>query len=102
MFAEENELIERIAVALIQRRERIGTAESCTGGLIAAACTSLGGSSQWFERGVVCYSDQSKTEFLGVSKAMLALNGSVSAEVAEHMAPGLLAHAPIDWALAVT
>jgi len=102
MFADESELIDRIAVALIQRRERIGTAESCTGGLIAAACTSLGGSSQWFERGVVCYSDQSKTEFLGVPKALISLHGSVSGEVAEHMARGLLAHAPIDWALSVT
>ncbi|HEX2013436.1 MAG TPA: CinA family protein, partial [Roseateles sp.] len=48
LFPEEHELIDRIAVALIQRRERVGTAESCTGGLIAAACTSLSGSSQWF------------------------------------------------------
>ena len=51
MFADDYELIDRIAVALIRRRERIGTAESCTGGLIAAACTSLSGSSDWFERG---------------------------------------------------
>ncbi len=102
MLADDHELIDRIAVALIQRREHIGTAESCTGGLIAAACTSLAGSSQWFERGVVSYSDQSKTEFLGVPKALISLHGSVSAEVAEHMARGLLAHAPIDWALSVT
>ncbi|MCH7343484.1 CinA family protein [Pelomonas sp. CA6] len=99
---EESELIERIALALIQRRERMGTAESCTGGLIAAACTSLAGSSQWFERGVVSYSNQSKTELLGVPAALIELHGSVSGEVATHMAHGLLAHAPIDWALAVT
>lgn len=102
LFAEEVELIDRIAVALIQRRERIGTAESCTGGLIAAACTSLSGSSAWFERGVVSYSNQSKTELLGVPAALIDLHGSVSAEVATHMARGLLAHAPIDWALSVT
>lgn len=102
MFADEYELIDRIAVALMQRREKIGIAESCTGGLIAAACTSLAGSSQWFERGVVSYSDQAKTEFLGVPRALISLHGSVSAEVAEHMARGLLAHAPIDWALSVT
>lgn len=102
MFAEEHELIDRIAVALIRRRERIGTAESCTGGLIAAACTSLAGSSQWFERGVVSYSNEAKTELLGVPKALIALHGAVSAEVAEHMARGLLAHAPLDWALSVT
>lgn len=102
MFANDLELIDRIAVALIQRRERIGTAESCTGGLIAAACTSLSGSSQWFERGVVSYSNEAKAELLGVPKGLIALHGAVSAEVAEHMARGLLAHAPIDWALSVT
>ena len=102
MFADEYELIDRIAVALIRRRERIGTAESCTGGLIAAACTSLSGSSEWFERGVVSYSNEAKSELLGVPKGLIALHGSVSAEVAEHMARGLLAHAPIDWALSVT
>jgi len=99
---DEPELIERIALALIQRRERMGTAESCTGGLIAAACTSLAGSSQWFERGVVSYSNQAKTELLGVPPALIELYGSVSAEVATHMARGLAAHAPVDWALAVT
>lgn len=102
MFADEYELIDRIAVALIRRRERIGTAESCTGGLVAAACTSLSGSSAWFERGVVSYSNEAKAELLGVPKGLIALHGAVSAEVAEHMARGLLAHAPIDWALSVT
>ena len=102
LFPEEQELIDRIGVALMQRRERMGTAESCTGGLIAAACTSLSGSSQWFERGVVSYSDSSKTELLGVPAALIGLHGSVSGEVALHMARGLLAHAPIDWARAVT
>ncbi|HEY1128809.1 MAG TPA: CinA family protein, partial [Roseateles sp.] len=102
MFANDLELIDRIAVALMQRRERIGTAESCTGGLIAAACTSLAGSSQWFERGVVSYSNEAKAELLGVPKGLIALHGAVSAEVAEHMARGLLAHAPLDWALSVT
>ena len=102
MSANDLELIDRIAVALMQRRERIGTAESCTGGLIAAACTSLAGSSAWFERGVVSYSNEAKAELLGVPKGLIALHGAVSAEVAEHMARGLLAHAPIDWALSVT
>ena len=102
MFADEHELIDRIAVALMQRRERIGIAESCTGGLIAAACTSLAGSSAWFERGVVSYSNEAKAELLGVPKGLIALHGAVSGEVAEHMARGLLAHAPIDWALSVT
>jgi nicotinamide-nucleotide amidase len=102
LIPEESELIQRIALALIQRREKMGTAESCTGGLIAAACTSLAGSSQWFERGVVSYSNEAKTELLGVPAALIGLHGAVSAEVAEQMARGLAAHAPLDWALAVT
>ena len=102
LFPDESELIERIALALIQRKERMGTAESCTGGLIAAACTSLAGSSQWFERGVVSYTNQAKTELLGVPAALITLHGAVSGEVAEQMARGLVAHAPIDWAIAVT
>lgn len=102
LFPEEQELIDRIGVALMQRRERMGTAESCTGGLIAAACTSLSGSSQWFERGVVTYSNESKIELLGVQPALIDQHGSVSGEVALQMARGLLAHAPIDWALSVT
>lgn len=102
MVADDTDLIERIALALIRRRESIGTAESCTGGLIAAACTGLPGSSAWFERGVVSYSNEAKSELLGVPTALIAQHGAVSAEVAEQMARGLLARAPIDWALSVT
>src|SRR6218665_4225484 len=102
LFPDEHELIDRIAVALIRRKERMGTAESCTGGLIAAACTELPGSSQWFERGVVSYSNQAKNELLGVPAALVELHGAVSGEVAQHMARGLLAHAPIQLALAPT
>jgi len=102
LFADEHELIQRIAVALIRRKERLGTAESCTGGMIAAACTELAGSSQWFERGVVSYSNQAKTELLGVPPGLIETSGSVSEDVARHMARGLLAHAPLDWAVAVT
>jgi nicotinamide-nucleotide amidase len=99
---EDTELIQRLALALIRRKERMGVAESCTGGLMAAACTALAGSSQWFERGVVSYSDQAKTELLGVPPALIGLHGAVSEAVAGHMARGLLAHAPLDWALACT
>ena len=102
LFPDESELIERIALALIQRKERMGTAESCTGGLIAAACTSLAGSSQWFERGVVSYTNQAKTELLGVPAALFTLHGALSGEVAAQLARGLAAHAPLDGALAVT
>lgn len=102
MFTDDTDWIQRIAVALIRRKECMGVAESCTGGLLGAACTSLSGSSQWFERGVISYSDQSKTELLGVPAALIGLHGSVSEAVVAHMARGLLAHAPLDWALAVS
>jgi nicotinamide-nucleotide amidase len=95
-------LVAHIATALLARGQRLGTAESCTGGLIAAACTELAGSSQWFERGVVTYSNEAKTELLGVPAALIAQHGAVSAEVAEQMARGLLARAPVHWALSVT
>lgn len=102
MFSDDADLLQRLAAALLRRGEHLGTAESCTGGLIAAACTSLAGSSQWFERGVVTYSNEAKTALLGVPEALIAQHGAVSATVAEQMARGLLAHAPIDWALSVT
>ena len=66
--------------------ERVATAESCTGGLIAAACTSLAGSSDWFERGFVTYSNEAKIEMLGVPAALIAAHGAVSAGRAAHSA----------------
>ncbi len=98
----DNVAIARIAAALQRRGERFGTAESCTGGLIAAACTSIAGSSDWFERGIVSYSNEAKTELLGVPAALIVRHGAVSAEVAEQMARGLLTRAPVQWALSVT
>jgi nicotinamide-nucleotide amidase len=66
----------------------MATAESCTGGLIAGACTDLAGSSQWFERGFVTYSNAAKTELLGVDAALIDANGAVSEPVARAMAFG--------------
>jgi nicotinamide-nucleotide amidase len=91
-----------LADALRRRGWRIATAESCTGGLIAAACTQLAGSSDWFERGFVTYSNAAKTELLGVDAALIAAQGAVSETVARAMAQGALRHAPVDLALAVT
>ena len=102
MSTDNAELIDRIAVALMQRRERIGTAESCTGGLIAAACTDLAGSSQWFERGVVSYSNEAKAELLGVPPALIEAHGAVSEPVARAMAAGAVAHSRAQVAVAVT
>ena len=84
------------------RGERLVTAESCTGGLIAAACTSVAGSSDWFERGLVSYSNEAKTELLGVPATLIAAHGAVSEEVVRAMAEGALVHGRADWSVAVT
>ncbi|MEE9454981.1 MAG: CinA family protein [Paracoccaceae bacterium] len=81
---------------------RIATAESCTGGLLAAALTDVPGSSAIFERGYVSYSYPSKSDMLGVSAQMLHAHGAVSEPVAAEMAEGALANARVDLAIAVT
>ena len=81
---------------------RLATAESCTGGMIAAACTAIAGSSDWFERGFVTYSNAAKTEMRGVDAALIAAHGAVSAEVARAMAEGALARSHAALAIAVT
>jgi nicotinamide-nucleotide amidase len=91
-----------LADALRARGWRIATAESCTGGLIAAACTALAGSSDWFERGFVTYSNAAKTEQLGVPALLIVQHGAVSGPVARAMAEGALRHSPADLAVAVT
>lgn len=80
----------------------IATAESCTGGAIARALTEVGGSSGWFERGFVTYSDQAKIDLLGVGADTLAAAGAVSEAVAAQMADGALTHSRAQIALAVT
>jgi nicotinamide-nucleotide amidase len=91
-----------LAQALREGGLMLATAESCTGGLIAAACTAVAGSSDWFERGFVTYSNAAKTELLGVDAALIGAHGAVSAEVARAMAEGALANARADLAVAVT
>jgi len=91
-----------ISAQLLARGWMLATAESCTGGLIAAACTELAGSSQWFERGFVSYSNASKTELLGVSAALIEAHGAVSEPVARAMAEGALTHAHAQVSIAVT
>jgi nicotinamide-nucleotide amidase len=95
-------LVVRLADALRARGERLATAESCTGGLIAAACTDRAGSSDWFERGIVSYSNEAKTELLGVDATVIRAHGAVSEPVARAMASGALARSHADWAVAVT
>jgi len=95
-------LCQALAVALQRRGWMMATAESCTGGLIAGACTDLSGSSQWFERGFVTYSDQAKTELLGVDPRVLQREGAVSDAVVRAMVQGAVHHAPVQVAVAVT
>jgi nicotinamide-nucleotide amidase len=91
-----------VGSALDGRGFSLVTAESCTGGWIAKAVTDIAGSSRWFERGFITYSDLSKTEQLGVDQKLLARHGAVSAAVVEAMATGALKYSPADIALAVS
>ena len=95
-------LCARLAEQLLARGWMLATAESCTGGLIAAACTDLAGSSRWFERGFVTYSNEAKTEALGVDPALIATDGAVSEKVARAMAFGAVRHAHAQVGVAVT
>jgi nicotinamide-nucleotide amidase len=78
------------------------TAESCTGGWVAQVVTTIAGSSDWFERGFVTYSDAAKQEMLGVSARTLAAHGAASEQTAREMAIGALAHSRAQVALAIT
>ena len=91
-----------LAQVLIARKLSMVTAESCTGGLIAASCTQLSGSSAWFERGFVTYSNAAKSELLGVPSSLIEKQGAVSEEVAKAMALGALVHSPACISVAVT
>jgi nicotinamide-nucleotide amidase len=94
--------VQRLAQALKDKGWMLATAESCTGGMIAAACTDLAGSSEWFERGFVTYSNEAKTELLGVDAALIAAHGAVSEVVARAMAFGAVRHSHAQVGVAVT
>ena len=94
--------IQALAAILTHKKWRLATAESCTGGLIAAACTEPAGASQWFERGFVTYSNAAKTEQLGVPASLIAQHGAVSEPVVRAMAAGALTHSRAHVAVAVT
>jgi len=95
-------LPEQVAAQLQAHGWMLATAESCTGGLVAAACTDLAGSSTWFERGFVTYSNAAKTELLGVDAALIQAHGAVSEPVARAMAAGALAHSAAQLSIAIT
>lgn len=97
---------ETLAVAVLELCRKNGlmlaTAESCTGGLIAAALTDIAGSSDIVDRGFITYSNDAKREMLGVPAPLIASQGAVSAEVAAAMAEGAISEAPVDLAVSVT
>jgi nicotinamide-nucleotide amidase len=95
-------LCAQLATVLQERGWMLATAESCTGGMIAAACTELSGSSNWFERGFVTYSNEAKTDLLGVDPGLIAKHGAVSEVVARAMAFGAIRHSRAQVSVAVT
>lgn len=88
--------------ALLARRESLATAESCTGGWVAKTCTDLAGSSGWFERGLVTYSNAAKQELLDVSAQTLSQYGAVSEQTVQEMVRGILRHSHAQWGLAIS
>ncbi len=102
MIENSIQLVGRLAALLSDRNLKICTAESCTGGLIAKSFTDLAGSSIWFERGFVTYSNAAKTEMLDVPESLIEDYGAVSEVVAGAMASGALQHSAADLAIAVT
>jgi len=99
--AETLSLAQSVLEACRARHWRIATAESCTGGLVAGALTAIAGSSDVVERGFVTYSNEAKSELLGVAAEVIAAHGAVSAETAAAMALGAIARAPVDLAISV-
>jgi len=96
------DLAVRLGCTLQDRRWTVATAESCTGGLIAGAITGVAGSSGWFERGFVTYSNEAKVEMLGVRRETLAAHGAVSEATVREMAAGAVERSRADIAVAVT
>jgi nicotinamide-nucleotide amidase len=106
MDAPEQMQLEALALtlgeALLARRERLATAESCTGGWVGMTLTAIAGSSNWFERGFVTYSNDAKAESLGVNRQTLREQGAVSEAVVLAMVDGTLQHSRAEWALAIS
>lgn len=95
-------LAERLGKQLLMRGEWLAVAESCTGGWLAQMVTAVPGSSAWFDRGFVTYSNLAKTEMLGVPALTLDRHGAVSEMTARAMAQGVLDHSPANWSVAIT
>jgi nicotinamide-nucleotide amidase len=96
------DLARRVGATLLARKERLATAESCTGGWVAQELTAIPGSSAWFECGFITYSNTAKMEMLGVPSETLARYGAVSEATALAMATGALTRSHAQWAVAIT
>lgn len=95
-------LSQQLGQALSARGLTLATAESCTGGWVAEVVTDTAGSSAWFERGFITYSNQAKADMLGVRTDTLVHFGAVSEETAQEMAAGAITHSTADWAISIT
>ena len=91
-----------VAELLIASNQMLAVSESCTGGWLAKVCTDLPGSSRWFERGFVTYSNEAKAELLGVSEQTLTNYGAVSEQTVCEMTAGTLKHSHADWSIAIS
>ena len=96
------ELARKLGRSCKRRKVVLATAESCTGGGLAAAITCIAGSTKWFDRGFVTYSNDAKKQMLGVSQRTLRNHGAVSEQVAREMASGALRHSPADISVSLT
>jgi nicotinamide-nucleotide amidase len=97
-----SDLTKTLAQILLSRNWTVSLAESCTGGLVCATLTELAGSSEWFERGYITYSNESKTECLGVSAQLIESHGAVSEQVAKAMAEGARINSGSNTAISIT
>jgi len=97
-----SKIVEKIGLVLIEKQQKLATAESCTGGLVAEIITSFPDASKFFERGFVTYSNLSKTEMLGVSEQTIQKYGAVSEETAKEMAEGAVLHSQAQISLSIT
>ena len=99
---ETDRLVQKLAALLLGKGWRMATAESCTGGWVAKCCTDLAGSSAWFDRAYIAYSNTAKTDMLAVKPGALQQHGAVSEVIARQMAQGALRAAGVQAALSVT
>ncbi len=97
-----NTTLSSVGEKLIANNQLLAVAESCTGGWLAKVCTDLAGSSQWFDRGFVTYSNEAKQQMLGVPKSVIAEFGAVSEQTVEAMVRGVLSNSRAHWAVAIS